>query len=134
MIASTICGSAPSHTHTLAPPNSKPINGSRVHLFGIAYKRDVNDMRESPALDIIELLIRRGATVTYSDMWVPSFDHGGHAMTEVPFEKAIAADYDCAVIATDHAAFDYEKIAKMPLVVDTRNALKGVTGPNIFKL
>jgi UDP-N-acetyl-D-glucosamine dehydrogenase len=112
----------------------KPINGSRVHLFGIAYKRDVNDMRESPALDIMELLTRRGATVTYSDRWVPSFDHGGHAMSEVPFEQAVATDYDCAVIATDHAAFDYPRIAKMPLVVDTRNALKGVTGAHIFKL
>jgi len=112
----------------------KPINGSRVHLFGIAYKRDVNDMRESPALDIMELLIRRGATVTYSDSWVPSFSHAGHDMTEVPFDQAVATDYDCVVIATDHASFDYGLISQMPLVVDTRNAIKGATGPNVFKL
>ena len=107
---------------------------AQAHGIGTTFFVSSGNEADLTALDIIELLIRRGATVTYSDMWVPSFDHGGHAMTEVPFEKAIAADYDCAVIATDHAAFDYENIAKMPLVVDTRNALKGVTGPNIFKL
>ncbi len=112
----------------------KPINGSRVHLFGIAYKRDVNDMRESPALDIMELLMRRGATVTYSDGWVPSFSHGGHAMDEVPFDQAVNTPYDCVVIATDHASFDYGRISQMPLVVDTRNAIKGPTGANVFKL
>jgi UDP-N-acetyl-D-glucosamine dehydrogenase len=112
----------------------KPINGSRIHFFGIAYKRDVNDMRESPALDIMELLIRRGAIVTYTDPWVPSFSHGGHAMDEVPFEQAIKARNDCVVIATDHAKFDYAAIAKLPLVVDTRNAIKGHNGPNVFKL
>ncbi|MGE0675382.1 MAG: UDP binding domain-containing protein, partial [Methylibium sp.] len=112
----------------------KPINGSRIHLFGIAYKRDVNDMRESPALDIMELLIRRGATVSYTDPWVPSFSHGGHAMDELPFDQAVRANFDCAVIATDHGSFDYSAIAKLPLVVDTRNAIKGETGPNVFKL
>lgn len=112
----------------------KPINGSRIHLFGIAYKRDVNDMRESPALDIMELLIRRGAIVTYTDPWVPSFSHGGHAMDEVPFDQAIATNYDGVIIATDHAKFDYAAIAKMPLVVDTRNAIKGHRGSNVFKL
>ncbi|MGE3511424.1 MAG: nucleotide sugar dehydrogenase [Vicinamibacterales bacterium] len=112
----------------------KPINGSRIHLFGIAYKRDVNDMRESPALDIMELLIRRGARVSYTDPWVPSFSHGGHAMDELPFDQAVRANFDCAVIATDHGSFDYAEIAKLPLVVDTRNAIKGETGPHVFKL
>jgi UDP-N-acetyl-D-glucosamine dehydrogenase len=112
----------------------KPINGSRIHLFGIAYKRDVNDMRESPALDIMELLIRRGATVTYTDSWVPEMSQGGHAFTSVPFETALSSGYDCAVVATDHANFDYDRIGAMPLVVDTRNALKNATGPGIFRL
>ncbi len=80
------------------------------------------------------LLTRRGAQVSYSDSWVPSFDHGGHAMDEVPFDQAVTTDYDCVVIATDHASFDYAKIARMPLVVDTRNAIKGETGKNVFKL
>jgi UDP-N-acetyl-D-glucosamine dehydrogenase len=104
----------------------KPVNGSRVHLFGIAYKRDVNDMRESPALDIIELLSQRGADVSYTDPFVPKMTHGGQPLESVPFDRAIAAAYDCAVVATDHTSFDYAKIAAMPLVVDTRNAIKTV--------
>ena len=58
----------------------KALNGSRVHVFGMAYKRDVDDMRESPALDIIELLERRGATVSYTDPYVPSLEHGGDTL------------------------------------------------------
>ena len=114
----------------------KPINGARIHLFGVAYKRDVNDIRESPALDVLELLIRRGASVTYTDPWVPEFEHGGRRLTSIPFDDAIAAasSLDCAVVATDHTAFDYSRLAAMPLVVDTRNALKGMGGPTIFRL
>ena len=112
----------------------KPINGARVHLFGIAYKRDVNDMRESPALDVLELLSRRGAQISYTDPWVPEFDHGGHRMTSIPFDLAVTTPFDCVVIATDHTGFDYARIAAMPLVVDTRNALKGAGGPHIFRL
>ena len=112
----------------------KPLNGSKIHLFGIAYKRDVNDMRESPALDVLELLTRRGAVVTYSDPWVPQISHSGHDLSSIPFEQAVAAGCDCAVVTTDHAAFDYGRIARMPLVVDTRNALKGATAPTIFRL
>jgi UDP-N-acetyl-D-glucosamine dehydrogenase len=112
----------------------KPINGSRIHLFGVAYKRDVNDMRESPALDILELLSRRGATVSYTDPYVPRLSHAGHMLESVPFQNAIASSCDCAVIATDHTTFDYGRIAAMPLVVDTRNALKAVTRPSIFRL
>src|SRR6187401_837999 len=100
----------------------KPVNGSRVHLFGIAYKRDVNDMRESPALDILELLSQRGADVSYTDPFVPTMTHAGRTLESVPFERAIATAYDCAVVATDHSTFDYSRIASMPLVVDTRNA------------
>ena len=112
----------------------KPINGSRVHLFGIAYKRDVNDMRESPALDVAELLIRRGAIVTYSDPWVPQLHEGHLHMSAVGVDEAIAAGFDCAVVTTDHTAFDYARLAQLPLIVDTRNALKGYTGTNIVRL
>ncbi len=112
----------------------KPINGSRIHLFGIAYKRDVNDMRESPALDVLELLIRRGAIVTYTDPWVPQIDEAHHKLESVDAATAIAAGFDCAVITTDHTAFDYATLATLPLVVDTRNALKGASGPNILRL
>jgi UDP-N-acetyl-D-glucosamine dehydrogenase len=112
----------------------KSINGSSIHLFGMAYKRDVNDMRESPALDVLELLARRGATVSYTDGWVPHLQHGGHELASVDFDTAVKRPFDCAVITTDHTAFDYARLAKLPLIVDTRNALKGATGENIVRL
>ncbi len=112
----------------------KPINGSKVHLFGIAYKRDVNDMRESPALDIMELLLRRGAVVSYTDPYVPTMSHAGHSLESVAFDDAVADRCDCAVIATDHGTFDYARIAGMPLVVDTRNAIKNIATAGLFRL
>jgi UDP-N-acetyl-D-glucosamine dehydrogenase len=112
----------------------KAVNGSRVHVFGVAYKRDVNDMRESPALDIMELLSRRGAVVSYTDPYVPMLDHGTLNLQSVP-EGSAADGVDCALIVTDHKVFDYSRLAKsFPLVVDTRNALKNVKGTNIFRL
>jgi UDP-N-acetyl-D-glucosamine dehydrogenase len=112
----------------------KPINGSRIHLFGVAYKRDVNDLRESPALDILEVLTRRGGILSYTDPYVPSFSQGGRALESVPFEHAVREEYDCVVVATDHVVFDYGQIASMPLVVDTRNALKQFARPGIFTI
>jgi len=113
----------------------KPINGSRVHILGVAYKRDVNDMRESPALDIIETLGKRGATISYTDPWVPELRLDGHAMTSVDLDKAIAGRPDCVVICTDHAAFKYDELVKSGVViVDTRNALKDRQAANIFRL
>jgi UDP-N-acetyl-D-glucosamine dehydrogenase len=112
----------------------KPINGSRIHLFGIAYKKDVGDVRESPALDILELLLQRGARVTYTDPYVPELQHGGHTLENVPFDTAVISSVDCAVIATDHKVFDFKRIGEMALVVDTRNALKNVNKPSIFRL
>jgi UDP-N-acetyl-D-glucosamine dehydrogenase len=111
----------------------KSVNGSRVHLYGVAYKRDVGDMRESPALDILELLVKRGAIVSYTDPWVPELKDGTHAQKSVDFETALANGYDCVVVTTDHKLFDYERIAALPLVVDTRNAIKR-RSPTIFKL
>jgi UDP-N-acetyl-D-glucosamine dehydrogenase len=113
----------------------KPISGSQVHLFGVAYKRDVNDVRESPALDVIELLRRRGARVTFTDPFVPRLGHGGEVMESVPFERAVSQPWDCAVVTTDHSQFDYARIAALPLVVDTRNACRQADGQGkIFKL
>ena len=111
----------------------KPLNGSRVHLFGVAYKRDVSDVRESPALDILELLVRRGALVSYTDPFVPQLHHGGCSYESIAID-AIDGRCDCAVITTDHSAFDYGRIAAMPLVVDTRNALKAFPRPSVFTL
>ncbi|MBI3491211.1 MAG: nucleotide sugar dehydrogenase, partial [Acidobacteria bacterium] len=86
----------------------KPINGSRVHLFGVAYKKDVSDMRESPALDILELLTRRGAVVSYSDPYVPTLKHGAHALQSMPEADALRRAPDCIVICTDHSSFDWK--------------------------
>ncbi|MGE3274266.1 MAG: nucleotide sugar dehydrogenase [Vicinamibacterales bacterium] len=137
-LAGHVNSSMPEHVITLVGDalNSarKPINGSRVHIFGLAYKKDVNDLRESPALDIIELLTRRGAEVSYTDPYFPILEHGAHRLTHVPEDEAHAGR-DCALIITDHSAFDYPRIVeRFPLVVDTRNALKGTGGPTVFRL
>jgi len=113
----------------------KSINGSRIHMLGVAYKRDVNDMRESPALDVIELLGKRGAKVTYTDPYVPDLRHGGHAMASLDLGKALAERPDCAVICTDHTAFNYDPLLSSGvLIVDTRNALKEREAATIFRL
>ena len=113
----------------------KPINGSRVHLLGVAYKRDVSDMRESPALDIIELLTGRGAILSYSDPYVPELRHNEQTLTAIDAADALRARPDCVVICTDHSVFDYEPFVESGvLIVDTRNALKGRKAPTIFRL
>src|SRR5687767_12685305 len=111
----------------------KSINGSRVRVLGVAYKKDVGDVRESPALDVIELLYRRGAELSYSDPFVPSLKIGDLCLQSVAEDEVDGID--CAVICTDHRAFNYATMPKrFPLVVDTRNALKGNDAPNIFRL
>jgi UDP-N-acetyl-D-glucosamine dehydrogenase len=113
----------------------KAINGSRVHVLGVAYKRDVNDMRESPALDIIELLAKRGAEISYTDPWVPQLRTDGRALKSLDLENALANRPDCVVICTDHSAFKYDALVQSGVViVDTRNALKDRQAPNIFRL
>jgi UDP-N-acetyl-D-glucosamine dehydrogenase len=113
----------------------KAINGSRIHLLGVAYKRDVNDVRESPALDVLELLAARGAEITYSDPWVPDVRHHALTLSSIGLAEALASRPDCAVICTDHSAFDYEAlVASGTPVVDTRNALKQFRAPSIHRL
>ena len=113
----------------------KPLRDARVHLFGIAYKPGVGDVRESPALDIVRLLQRGGAIVSYSDPFVPTIEQGEMVLEEVPCETALEQGFDCAVITTSHAEFDYGAIAsRAPCIVDTRNALKGFSGDHIYRL
>ena len=113
----------------------KAINGSCVHVLGVAYKRDVNDMRESPALDIIELLAKRGAQISYTDPWVGELRTDGRTLKSVDLEKALANRPDCVVICTDHSAFKYDALVESGVViVDTRNALKDRQALNIFRL
>ncbi len=116
----------------------KPVNGSRVHLFGMAYKKDVGDVRESPALDILELLKRRGATVSYSDPFVPSLDNDGHGpshdLRHVEPRDTIGK-VDCYVICTDHSQFEWKAIVESGTpIVDTRNALRGFESASIVPL
>lgn len=113
----------------------KPINGSRIHLYGIAYKRDVSDMRESPALDVLELLARRGAAITYSDPYVPTLTLGGHSFESVAEADALRRRPDCVVICTDHSSFDWKALVDSGVpIVDTRNALRGYSSPSILRL
>ncbi|HUK88467.1 MAG TPA: nucleotide sugar dehydrogenase [Terriglobales bacterium] len=113
----------------------KSLNGARVLVLGVAYKKDVDDLRESPALKIIELLQRDGAQVSYHDPYFPSIGRGRHYrldMQRVPLERL--GDYDCAVIVTDHSDYDYGRIVReSQLVVDTRNATRGIESPKIVR-
>jgi UDP-N-acetyl-D-glucosamine dehydrogenase len=112
---------------------ARPVKGSRIHVMGVAYKRDIDDLRESPAIDIMLLLKRRGAILSYSDPHVPALRIEGLDLAACPEEAAAAAD--CAVIVTNHTAFDYTAlVARAPLIVDTRNALKGVNSTKIVRL
>jgi UDP-N-acetyl-D-glucosamine dehydrogenase len=90
-------------------------------------------MRESPALDILQLLHRRGAELSYTDPYVPALKEGSVSLRSI--EESRVDGIDCAVITTDHTAFDYRAMPeRFPLVVDTRNALKGHSARNVFRL
>ncbi|MCA9901030.1 MAG: nucleotide sugar dehydrogenase [Ardenticatenaceae bacterium] len=103
----------------------KAVNGSRVLLLGVAYKPNVADVRESPALDIIHLLQAQGAEIAYHDPHVPSLSLDDFTAESVPLTAVSLQNADCVVIVTNHAAFDYDLITQhAPLIVDTRNALK----------
>ena len=109
----------------------KAMKGARVLVFGVAYKKDVDDLRESPSLKIMQLLGQRGANVEYSDPYFPElhkmrhYDYGG--MRSAELTPANIGKYDCVVIATDHSSYDYQAIVESAqLVVDTRNATRRI--------
>jgi UDP-N-acetyl-D-glucosamine dehydrogenase len=112
----------------------KPLNGSSVLVLGVAYKKDIDDLRESPALTIIELLQKEGAKVEYNDPYFPFIGKGRKydlQMSRASLEKI--PDFDCVVIVTDHSDYDYADIVKRAkLVVDTRNATKNQSSNNII--
>jgi UDP-N-acetyl-D-glucosamine dehydrogenase len=103
---------------------SKSVKGSNILLLGIAYKKNVSDLRESPALDIMHLLAEKGANVAYHDPYVPKFDYEGISRTGVnDLDQAIAVA-DGVVITTDHSAYDWSQIrAAAKLIVDTRHVM-----------
>jgi UDP-N-acetyl-D-glucosamine dehydrogenase len=114
---------------------SKSVRDSKIHLIGLAYKRGVNDVRESPALNVMKILFEKGAVLSYSDPYVPRLREEGLELASIPVEAALSNGCDCAVILTDHTEFDYEYIARSArVVVDTRNALRSFDGENIVRL
>ena len=113
----------------------RSVRGSRVHLCGVAYKPNVSDVRESPSLDIANLLIRQGAVVSYSDPHVSVLREAGLTLDEVPLKQALEDGVDVSVITTHHDGFDYDAIVRLsPVVVDTRNSLRGIDAEHIFRL
>ena len=104
----------------------KSVNGSNILVLGVTYKRNTNDLRESPALDIIKILQGKGATVSFYDTYVADLTSLEGAL-HVPLEKEIVQAADCVIIATDHSNVNYEWVmAHAPLIVDTRNVAKHV--------
>jgi len=113
----------------------KALNGSRVLVLGVAYKRDIDDLRESPSLTIIELLQKEGAQVSYHDPFFPTIGKGRKydlQMKRAPLENL--GQYDCVLIVTDHSEYDYRRIVQeSQLVVDTRNATKGIQSDKVVR-
>ena len=114
--------------------SKKAINGSRVLVLGMAYKKDIDDLRESPSLTIIELLRQQGAVVSYNDPFFPTVGRGRKydlQMTSTPLSEI--ENFDCVVIVTDHSTYDYQDIVRRArLVVDTRNATRGIAASNVL--
>ena len=103
---------------------SKAVRGSRVLVLGVAYKKDIEDIRESPALDVIRLLRQRGADVSYHDPHVPTLKEDGGELSSVPLTPATLQDADCVIVVTDHSGVDYRLVARHARsVVDTRHVL-----------
>jgi UDP-N-acetyl-D-glucosamine dehydrogenase len=110
----------------------KPIKGSKIAVLGVAYKKDVDDPRESPSFELMDLLIKRGAVLSYNDPHVPKLPRVRHHDVPDMDSQELTPEYlgsqDCVLISTDHSAYDYNFIVKhSKLVVDTRNATKLVT-------
>ena len=115
--------------------HGKAMRGSRIHILGVTYKKDISDSRESPALEVIKILMALGASVTYSDPFVPSLSVEGHNIEAIHPSREVLAACNLAVIITNHTAFDYTEIVRnAPLVFDTRNAAFGMKAKNLIRL
>jgi UDP-N-acetyl-D-glucosamine dehydrogenase len=105
---------------------AKAVRGSRILVVGVAYKKDIDDVRESPSLDIIRLLHQQGAQVSYHDPYIPTVEEDGERLRSVPLTPETVRAADCVVIVTDHSSVDYDLIASQAAcVVDTRHVLSG---------
>jgi UDP-N-acetyl-D-glucosamine dehydrogenase len=113
----------------------KSVRGSHVHVLGVTYKKDTGDSRESPAVELIRLLMAVGAHVTYSDPFIPELNIDGQPLDASPSGQEPFAEADLVIVATDHSSFDYaEVVAKATLVFDTRNATRGLRSENLVRL
>ena len=115
----------------------KSLNGTYIHLLGMAYKKNIDDVRESPAIDVAILLIEKGAHISYYDPYIPNVRIDGKAFQSTPANEEAATEIvsDCLVILTDHSCIDYvDVVNRSQLVVDTRNATKGLTDSKIVRL
>jgi UDP-N-acetyl-D-glucosamine dehydrogenase len=133
-LASEINGNMPHYvvTKVVDALNSrkKSVNGSRVLILGVAYKKDISDVRESPALDVIQLLKERGAEVVYHDPHAPEVRLEHEVLRSVPLTDELLGKSDCTVIVTNHSTYDYPRIVeRAQVLVDTRNATRGAKAP-----
>lgn len=138
-LAETINRSMPAHVVRLATvalaKAGKNMIGAKVMVLGVSYKRDIDDLRESPALHVLELLHETRANVSYHDPFVPVYRFGGKELRSVKLTPEVLQASDCVVLVTDHSCFDKEMIAKnAPAIVDSRNAFKEFKQDNIIRL
>ena len=114
----------------------KSLNGSKVLVIGVAYKKDVNDVRESPALDILQLLEESGVKTDYFDPHVESISRDGSTINSIgKLDGDAVSEFDACIIVTDHSNIDFELVRKhCHLIIDTRNVYHGKTGKNIIRL
>jgi nucleotide sugar dehydrogenase len=114
----------------LLSDQGKGLRGARVLVLGVAYKKDIDDPRESPSTEVLHLLAQRGADITYHDPHIPHFTEHGHDLRSVPLTAGNLHQADLVLILTDHTAVDYALVVKESIqILDTRNALKRVDGP-----
>ena len=139
-LAGVVNGSMPHHVVNRVAyglnEQSKCLKNAKILVVGVAYKKDVNDLRESPALDVMALLEKSGAVLSYSDPYFPTLKWGGATLSSVDIAKFGAlASFDCAVVITNHSTVDYKTLlGSVPLIVDTRNVFKGMHHPSIVSL
>ncbi len=139
-LAGVVNGSMPHHVVNRVAwglnEQTKCLKNAKILVIGVAYKKDVNDLRESPALDVMALLEKSGAKLSYSDPYFPTLRWGAETLSSVDISKPESLkSFDCAVVITNHTQVDYKKLlGAVPLIVDTRNVFKGTSHPSIVSL
>jgi len=138
-LASDINGNMPYHVvqrvAEILNLEGKSVNNSKLLCLGLAYKKDINDLRESPSLDVIHLLQQQGADVAYNDPYILDYQDPDFPIKSVPLTRENIEAADCVILLTDHSNFDYKFIAGYArMILDTRNAFKGINSSRIFRI